>query len=265
VRIFHDHINGSGAPARVSGRLCNYGARPVACAVRSRIVDASGGPKVQGEAVSARMLGARWPGASGWLWPAQGVVLDPGAGDLPAGGAVVGDCELSLSGPIHVAAAAVSAGQNALSEYIAHRLPPTPGGPGAGRGTLGSATRVLTLEPSAGEPQMLLLGDGRQDPHRAGFDELTGGQVNDNGNHGVLYHIQGTPSVPTALVGLPVGGGYYGALDSGGRVVAAPGYVQSGGLGFLIASWQPGRLNQVEWTPPTGSYLPLELIGIPLG
>lgn len=267
TRVFYDHINGSGAPARVSVLLYNYGGTTVSYEVRSRVVDTAGGPKAQGELVAAVMLGGPWPGASGSLGPGQGVVLDPGAGYVAPWGAILGDYELSLSGPVHVAVAAVRSWQNALTEYIAHRLPPTVGGPGAGRGTFGTTTRVITLHPSASEPQMLLLGDGRQDPYLSGWDELTGVRVNDNGNYGLIYRIVGEPSVPTLLVAVPVGGGYYGALKSEGQVVAAPSYVlpTNAGIGFVVGAWQPGKVSEVDWTPPGGSYLPLELISIPLG
>ena len=267
VRVFYDHINGSGAPARVSVVLYNFEAATVAYAVASRIVDTSGGPKAQGEAVSAVMLGSAWPGTRGSLKPGQGVVLDPAAGYVAAGGAVLGDYELSLSGPLHIAITAVRAGQDPLAEYVAHRLPATAGGPGAGRGTFASATRILNLSPSASEPQMLRLADGHEDPYLSGFDELTGATVYDNGNYGVIYRIRGTPSVPTVLVAVPVGGGYYGALDSGGQVVPAPSHVipADAGIAFLVATWLPDRSNEVDWTPPGGSYLPLELITVPLG
>lgn len=98
------------------------------------------------------------------------------------------------------------------------------------------------------------------------FDELTGGPVFDNGNYGVIYRIKGTPSVPTLWIAVPLGGGYYGALKSQGQVVAAPRYVipPHAGSGFVVDTWQPGVVDEVDWTPPGGSYLPLELISIPL-
>lgn len=266
VRVYYDHTNASGAPARVAVLLFNHGATTVAYTVRSRAVDAGGSVRAQGELISSVLLANIWPGARGSLRPGQGVVLDPGAGFVEPWSTVMGEYDLSLSGRVHVAVVAVRAGQNPLAEYVAHRLPPSGDGAGAGRGTFAGATRTLTLQPSASEPQRLDLADGRQDRYVTGVDELTGRRSRDYGNYGVTYRIRGAPSVPTLLVAVPLGGDYYGALDSEGRVVAAPRHLigANGANGFLVDTWRPGQVNEFDWTPPGGSYLPLALISVPL-
>lgn len=267
VLTYFDHINATGAPARFALLLQNPGPQPLAYTVENGMETTAGGPKSQGEQISAALLGNPQPGASGTLPAGQTISLDPSSPVLGAYGAILGFYELRLDGTGRVAFALAPAGQNPAQLYSQGKLELAATGDGAGRGSFPDATRTIELTPSATQPQAFLLADGRQDPYVTGTDATSGQAVTDQGNFGVVYHIEGSPSVPTALVAVPVGGGYLGALATGGQVVAAPHSVlpTDGSTGFLFAEWSPGGRNQTDWTPPGGSYLPLLLISIPLG
>jgi hypothetical protein len=271
VRLYYDHTNATGATAHFAVFLTNPGNGPVTYEVDRWLETTSGGPKAQGETVAAGLLAPlSLIVANGTLAPGQSVALDPGEASIPIppGAGVQGAYDVTLSGPGQVSFALLNDAEAVapVRALTSGDLAPAAPGDGAGRGTYAGAARDVAITPSAVQPEALTLADGKADPYLTGTDATTGQRATDYGNYGVTYRITGTPGVTTALVAVPVGGAYYGAAASAGRVFPAPPYALpgDGSTGFLLAVWPAGQAGEVDWVPPAASYLPLILVTIPM-
>jgi hypothetical protein len=269
VRLYYDHTNNTGATAHFAVLLTNQGSSPVTYEVDRWLETTSGGPKAQGETVAAGLLAPLGPIiANGTLAPDQSIALDPAEASIPIpdGAGVQGAYDVKLGGPAQVTFAMMNDAQavDPVRTLTSGILSLAPDGDGAGRGTYPGAARDIAITPSAVQPEALTLADGKADPYLVGTDGAK--SATDYGNYGVTYRITGTPAVQTALVAVPIGGQYYGALGTGGKVVQAPPYVlpSDGSTGFLLAVWPAGQQSEIDWVPPAASYLPLILVAIPL-
>jgi hypothetical protein len=274
LRLYYDHVNGTGGPAHFVVYLSNPGAQPVTYQYYSWSEAISGGPMAEGEKVAAALIAPPQPIiSSSVIQPGAFVELDPYVASvtLPAGGSVQGSYDVAVSGPTQVTFAMVAASLgNPYTAFAQHLLPTAQagdaGGDGAGRGTFPNADRSFALTFDPQRITSFLLADGRADPYLSGRDATTGQTVQLAGNYGVVYHLSGTPAVDTALVAVPIGGDYLGAVEQNGQVDPAPrGILPSdGSTGFLMAVWPAGQASELDWVPPAGSNLPLQVLAIPL-
>ncbi len=271
VRLYYDHTNNTGATAHFAVLLTNQGSAPITYEVDRWLETTSGGPKAEGETVAAGLLAPLGPIiANGTLAPGQTIPLDPAEASIaiPQGAGVQGAYDVKLGGPAQVTFAMLNdtEAQHPALALTSGAISQLPDGDGAGRGTYTGAARDIAITPSAGQPEALTLADGKSDPYLTGLDATTGKTTTDYGNYGVTYRITGTPSVTTAVLAVPIGGQYYGAVGVGGKVYLAPTYVlpSDGSTGFLLAVWPAGQASEIDWVPPAASYLPLVLVTVPM-
>ncbi|WP_202080522.1 stalk domain-containing protein [Caldalkalibacillus salinus] len=115
-------------------------------------------------------------------------------------------------------------------------------------------------------PTRFPIGDPNHAPWVTGKDGLTGGDVQNRGNYGVMYDItiQNPPKMGIALV--PRGGRFKGAMIVNDEILRMP---HSGTIeartGFLIerTTGQEGEI-QLIISPPSGSPLPFDLLFYPM-
>lgn len=269
VRLYYDHTNATGATAHFAVLITNPGTAPVTYAVNRWLETTSGGPKFEGATVARGLLTPpSFVVANGTIAPGRTVALDPGEASIPIpdGGGVQGAYDATFSGPLRVSFTMLDSAQAVAPARALAQLRLAAPGDGAGRGTYRGAARDIALHLSAIQPEAVVLADGQTDPYVTGTDQTSGRASRDYGNYGVAYHISGTPAVDTALIAVPIGGEYIGALGEGGRAITAPPYVlpSDGSTGFLVGIWKAGQPGSFDWVPPAAADLPLLLVSVPL-
>ncbi|MBE0465868.1 MAG: hypothetical protein IBX71_01410, partial [Candidatus Desulforudis sp.] len=184
------------------------------------------------------------------------------AGTLQPGFCVSALFDLTVNGPVVFSFVAVPSGTDPVTA-----LPTLPTLPPDGqhtRGTFPMADLQLTFPAEAAHSDgHLVLGDLEYDPPISGTDALTGEQVLNSGNYGMVHEIVFERlEKSTALLLNPRGGVYCGALSMNNLVWETPveKYLSPQRQAVIIQRMQiPGRVR-VEYSPPSGSHLPVNFL-----
>lgn len=132
------------------------------------------------------------------------------------------------------------------------------------RGTFPNAVRVIRAQITQ-LPSRLVIGDGQVDPAITGMDALTQQPMTLAGNYGVLYDIQVTGTLGTAVALSPRGGLYRGAMNVAdgpiSQTVKLPrvGNALKADAPTLLWRAQTNSLN-IDFVPASGSSLPISLV-----
>jgi len=270
VRLMIHHLNSSAADLRIWVLARNAGSEPVTLTTTRQ---GGAGPSKNvlqlGRTHLSRFFSPQAP---------ETLTLQPGQvlPVLPAVSAAIinpGHCFTALADIEPDAAVPV--------EFIFAALPPAadpvkelPGltplaGDGHIRGTFPGADRTLTIDSALGRNhQRLLLGDYEHDPPAEGVDALTGQKVLNQGNYGVVYHI--TLEDVRARTGVLVnarGGVFCGAFALDGKtIVGVPvdGVLQPQKWAVILHRQEKNGPLTVEFSPPSGSFLPVNLLFAPI-
>ncbi len=117
------------------------------------------------------------------------------------------------------------------------------------------------------KPKLLVLGDGKVDPHQKGFDPTRGIEVEDPANYGSVYRIHADKPGKMAIMVLAKGGPFKGPFKVNGEIRKVPGSgVMTAFDGLVILEKTTGTEDslEIEFTPPAGSAFPINLIFYPL-
>ncbi len=135
------------------------------------------------------------------------------------------------------------------------------------RGTF--AASGITLECSGkdlgGRPARIRIGDNGSTNDRwvTGADSTSGKELKDYGNYGVFYTIRVQSPGKVAFVLVPVRGYYRGAVLFGAEVVDVPG-MDVGESYLLGRTTGAEKAVEIQLCPPSGSYVPFEILIYPL-
>lgn len=116
-------------------------------------------------------------------------------------------------------------------------------------------------------PARLPLGNGKSDPFVMGTDATRNKPVQNFGNWGVSYHIHIDNPPKMTLMVMAKGGIFKGPFKVNGEMVLVP---QSGVItafdGLQIIGRTTGKEASldIEYSPPAGSFLPVDLVFYPL-
>lgn len=137
------------------------------------------------------------------------------------------------------------------------------------RGTFEHANRVIEVNDTVGaEKARMVFGDGVNDPRLYGVDQTIANPTLNSGNYGVLYTVKLNNVAPnTAILVNPRGGFYAGAFTVNGKVVYTTSNTilnnSSEASVLYRTSYRPESVT-ITFTPASGSYLPINLLFVPM-
>jgi PKD repeat protein len=135
------------------------------------------------------------------------------------------------------------------------------------RGTFEEANRTVILDQTIGNmKQRMILADNVVDTKLSGMDKTTNMPVLNAGNYGALYTIRLNNVQPhTAIIVNPRGGLYSGAFNVNGTTVYNTSMLMnSNEAGMLYKTGDAAESVTIEFTPASGSNLPINLLFIPI-
>lgn len=269
ARLMLHHVNGSAANLKLWVMARNTGTEPVTITVtRQGVGGPSKGILQLGRTHLSRFFGVQTPrvitlqpGETHSLLPAVSATAIPPGECFTA----LADVELSAPIPVEFSFAALAAGADPLTEVP--KLTPLPVN-GHIRGTFPHADRVLTVDEQLGrQRQRLLLGDIEYDLPAEGIDALTGQTVQNQGNYGVYYRIElEKVSAQTAVLINARGGPFCGAVNLDGQTILGvpqEGILMAQKWAVILSRQQTGSPLAVEFSPPSGSPLPVNILFAP--
>jgi hypothetical protein len=111
------------------------------------------------------------------------------------------------------------------------------------------------------------IGDSKTDPFVKGSDATLRQEAVNTGNFGVVYKIHADKPRKMAVMVVARGGIFKGSFKVNGDIVSVPGTgVMTALDGMRVIARTTGKENSldIEFTPPVGSVLPIDLIFYPL-
>lgn len=260
-RLFYHHINGSKETKRIYLLAVNQGPEPVRLTVKKWGAAGPADPLSVGRAAAYRYLGfdprdARFLE----LRPGEKVVLNEGTSAVvKPGQATHGIFDVNARGELLFAVVAVGS-RDRLAEY--EKLPVLSRDGRHIRGTFLRANRNMSVRLYGREPARLVVADGEDDSFMRGKD---GRLVSRNkGNYGLSYRISIRSKNRVGVLFSPRGGVFAGAGAWDGEAFYLPnrGILQPK-TGAVIGVVEAGKEKVLEFIPPAGSYLPVNLVFIP--
>ncbi len=135
------------------------------------------------------------------------------------------------------------------------------------RGTFATAEKVLQIE---GErlvgPRVLQVADGKRDEAIRGYDVTRGVEVLNQGSYGVVYKVRVQAPPAMTLMMRASGGSYKGHFKINDEIVLVPGsgtLQPQDGLFVLARTTGEEEMLDIEFSPPAGSSLPIDLLFMP--
>jgi hypothetical protein len=135
------------------------------------------------------------------------------------------------------------------------------------RGTFAVAGKSMQITGDAlDQPKTLSISDGESDPSLVGVDASNGQQALNPGSYGVMYKVDIERPPAMTVMMRARGGSFKGHFQINDRIVLAP---DSGSLrpqnGLFVLARTKGNEPQltIEFSPPAGSSLPIDLIFLP--
>jgi len=266
-RLMVHHLNKTGGGLKIAVLAQNPGTEAARVTITRRgLSRPSTGILHQGREHLVHFFGAPSPAAI-VIPPGKTVDLLPAlsALTLRPGFCVTGLADFSTEAPVTFCVVAIPADADPLAVFP--QLPVLPPDGLHVRGTFPMADRSIVVPESSPVNSRLVLGDTVHDVPLAGTDALTGEPVSNHGNYGVVYEILFERLGPgTAVLLNPRGGVYCGALRMNGLVWETPAedYLKPQRQAVIIQRpVLPGTLR-LEYTPPSGSYLPVNFLLVQL-
>ncbi|HBT46414.1 MAG TPA: hypothetical protein DEA73_00815 [Peptococcaceae bacterium] len=268
ARLMLHHVNKTGQELKIYVLAHNPATAPVTVTLtRQGLARPSAAILHQGREQLVRFFGPHTP---------KTIVIPPGKtenllADLSAytikpGFCVSGLFDLVTSGPVEFSFVAVRPEMDPVAAF--QELPVlAPDGQHV-RGTFPGADRRITIPAPLARPNArLVLGDLKYDPPMAGIDALTGREVLNIGNYGAIYELvfEGVET-GTAVLLNPRGGVYCGAVTVNGLIWETPveGYLLPQRQAVILQRVYFPRQLRLEYSPPPGSYLPVNILLVEL-
>lgn len=260
-RLYYHHINGTNKAIRIYLLVINQGTQPVKLEVKKWGTAGPADPIAVGRAAAYRYLDFSVSNAQSLeLQPGEKVIINKGAlNDVKPGQTVHGIFGINASDDLQFTVAAVSSPEQ-LEKL--EKLPLLSHDGKHIRGTFLRANRNVAVRLKVKEPTRLVVADGEEDSFLYGKD---GEQlIRNKGNYGLSYRITIRTEYRVGVLFSARGGVFAGAGNWDGETF----YLPNQGIlqpkeGCVIGVVEPGREKVLEFIPPAGSYLPVNLIFIP--
>ncbi len=262
-RLYYHHLNGSDKTKIIYLVAVNQGKEPVKMTVRKWGTAGPGDPMGVGRLAAYNYLDFKYPDVpqSLELQPGEMMVLNEDSGNVIRPGLTThGIFGVSVEGDLLFAAVAVSSpGQ--LDDF-AKKLPLLARDGLHIRGTYLRANRTVNVRLNKEQPARLVIADGEDDSFLYGKDEEV--IYRNKGNYGLCYRINIQTKHRVGVLFSSRGGVFAGAGAWDGEAFSLPseGILQAR-EGCVIGVVEPGPEKVLEFIPPAGSYLPINLIFIP--
>ncbi|WP_244226654.1 stalk domain-containing protein [Paenibacillus protaetiae] len=137
------------------------------------------------------------------------------------------------------------------------------------RGTFELANRTINISDTiGGKPSRMVLTDNKLDLFMSGIDSVSGNQMTNTGNYGMMYIITLRQVLPHTLIAInPRGGFYAGSFLINNKMVYAPNsgvLATSSEAGVLYRTGDNSETVTIAFTPASGSNLPISFLFLPL-
>ncbi len=266
ARIFVHHINQSTSEMRVWMMAKNTGSSPVNISASRRGL---GGPSTAilqtGRQYLTRYFADTQP-LSLSVNPGEAVpILSDLLPPMKPGNCVSAMVDLDFSAPVELSFIALDAGKSPVEQLA--DLAPLPRDAHI-RGTFGGADREIIVPERLGREKLrMVFGDPAQDTPATGIDALTGEMMVNHGNYGVVYTITLERVYrDLALVMNARGGNFCGVLVVNGTPVPVPAdsYLPPANSAVIAQRVPAGDKTVLQFSPPSGSFMPVNLLFIPM-
>ncbi len=261
-RLYYHHLNGSNKTKTIYLLAVNQGTDPVELAVNKWGTAGPGDPMAVGRQAAFRYLDFKYPdeAQSLELLPGEMVVLNEGAGNvIKPGQTTHGIFGINAADDLSFVVVAVSS----LAQLDDFKKLPLLSRDGKHiRGTYLRANRSVAVRLNTDMPARLVIADGEEDSFLYGKDEEV--IYRNKGNYGLSYRINIQTEHRVGVLFSSRGGVFAGAGAWNGKAFNLPnqGILQAQ-EGCMIGVVEPGPETTLEFIPPAGSYLPINLIFIP--
>lgn len=270
TRLYYHHINGSGVNKQILPLVINRSDKPVLMVVKRVGIAGPGEAMAVGRAAAYRYLAFNATDAKHvMLQPGQKYMLNENMNSLvKPGEAVHGIFDIDARDDLLFQVVSVGV-QAQIEDY--DQLTSLQRDDVHIRGTFPMANRFLSVQLDGQEPVRLVVADGNEDGFLVGEDANTGMMGHDPlqsknyGNYGVIYRITVQAKERVGIIFSPRGGVFAGAGKWDGDAFYLPntGMMQPQTEFALIGILEPGKEKVLEFIPPAGSYLPVNLIFLP--
>ncbi|MFZ5900967.1 copper amine oxidase N-terminal domain-containing protein [Desulforudis sp. DRI-14] len=266
ARVFVHHINQAASEMQVWLIARNTGSSPVEITVSRRGLGGPSSAILQtGRQYLTRYFADNQPSSTS-INPGEAVpILSDLLPPMKPGSCVSAMADLDLSGPVELSFVALAPGKNLVEQSA--NLAPLPRD-GHIRGTFGGADREIVVSERLGRERLrMVFGDPAQDAPAAGIDALTGETAVNHGNYGVVYTVTLERIYrDLALVMNARGGNFCGALVVNGSPVPVPAesFLPPANAAVIIERVSQGDETVLEFSPPSGSFLPVNLLLLPM-
>ncbi|KAF1086038.1 hypothetical protein SPSYN_00776 [Sporotomaculum syntrophicum] len=273
TRLYYHHINGSGENKKIIPLLINQSDAPVSLLIKRAGIAGPGEVMAVGRSAAYRYLDFNEAGAKYIeLQPGQIYKLNEEINSLVQPGATVdGIFDVDALGELLFQV--IVTGEHSTMEDYRHLTILNKDDVHI-RGTFPAANRSLSIQLDGTEPVRLVVADGNYDEFLTGHDNQSNLPGNDSqqsknlGNCGVTYKITIQARERMGVIFSPRGGVFSGAgkwESDGGKAFYLPnkGIMQPQTEFALIGVIEPGQEKVLEFIPPAGSFLPVNLIFLP--
>lgn len=136
------------------------------------------------------------------------------------------------------------------------------------RGTFFGVNRAYRLEVEGNQPVRFSLADNNSDYHLGGIDALTGEQVINKGNYGLMYRLKVKAVNRMGILTNPRGGLFMGAaMKEDGTVYGLPAnghrFIKDSSQAVMNLVLNPGEETELIFIPPVSSTMPVMFLFIP--
>ncbi len=260
-RLYYHHLNGSSQTKGIYVLAVNREDEPVRLNVKRWGTAGPADPISVGRAAAYRYLDFSAIDARSYeLQPGEWMVVNEGAANaVKPNQAVHGMFDVHSNGDLQFLVVAVGSRQQ-LAAF--EKLPVLARDGKHIGGTFLRANRNVAVRLNVKEPTRLVVADGEEDRFLYGKDGET--LIRNKGNYGLSYKVFIQSQYRVGVLFSPRGGVFGGAGAWEGEAFNLPnqGVMQPGGLA-MIGVVEPGQEKVLEFIPPAGSFLPVNLIFIP--
>lgn len=259
-RLYYHHLNGSGKTKTIYLVAVNQGKEPVKMTVRKWGTAGPGDPMGVGRLAAYNYLDFKYPNVprSMELLPGEMAVLNENTGNtVKPNQTTHGIFGVSVEKDLLFAVLAVtSPGQ---LDNFEKKLPLLARDGLHIRGTYLRANRTVNVRLKKSQPARLIIADGEDDSFLYGKDDDV--IYRNKGNYGLCYRINIQTAHRVGVLFSSRGGVFAGAGAWDGKAFNLPGEgILQAREGCVIGVVEPGPETVLEFIPPAGSYLPINLI-----
>ncbi|MUT66929.1 stalk domain-containing protein [Paenibacillus sp. NEAU-GSW1] len=186
---------------------------------------------------------------------------------LATGKVITAHADLYASSAVRLSVIVVDADKDPIASMPL--LPALPWDEKHARGTFEHGDRSITIsEPLGATASRMVLGDQTYDKYQQGYDALSGFAQQNSGNYGVNYKLVLQRVQPNTLIALNARGGHYGGafLVNGKLTYMTNANILSnaGEAGVLYRTGNTEETVTIEFSPASGSNLPINMLFLPL-